>query len=54
MNTSPAPLELRSKAPVLVGKSDELVDPVTYVRFRSAPTATAVPASLPVPPRNVE
>jgi hypothetical protein len=43
MNTSPAPLKLPSNAPTLDGNSVELVDPVTYARFRSSPTATANP-----------
>ena len=51
--TSKAPFAVVSNAPAVVGKSAELVEPVTYA-LPPASTATRVPNSTAAPPRNDE
>jgi len=49
---SNGPFNVVSKAPGVVGKSEEKVDPVTYVA-PSGPTTRSVAVSVSLPPRNV-
>src|SRR5262245_28332597 len=53
MKASDRPPQLSAKAPEVVGKFLERVNPVTYAR-PAASSAIAVPQSSPLPPRNVE